>query len=484
MSESESEEEDDEGSDDYEFVDTAVGAASSPPQHLPRKSLSKGAAPGQSWPTGYVGAAPAQAPAQALQQQQPLAYGQSLSMVSYAPPPPPPSALPAPSAPGSFGSFASNATATTPGFSFGAPSSSGFGGFAAPATAPSTGGGGGLFGNAPPSTGGSLFGSTTPSTGGGLFGSAAPQPPFKTPAFGVISTPSSAGLFGTTAPSTTGNVFGSSNVFGSTSSTIAAPTGFGAAAAAASTPSSDSLFGGASASADGAPRPSGFGVPDVPTSGLFCAPSSNKSIFAQPATTTGSAFGAPSTGSIFSEATPAGGLFGGAPPPPPAVATTGFGGFGGFDSAAAASKGLGGFGSAAPATGNLFGGFGASNSTSSAPKIDPFGSPAGTSLFSILNDADVLGFDSGANRGMDRPSASSPLSYLNSADAREKTAQTIQSQFKPVDLTKEMAETYYYGRQDSDKNFGAGDVNAFWLDYAEWDESLGGSFLSQVLLSS
>ncbi|OAQ32376.1 hypothetical protein K457DRAFT_135295 [Linnemannia elongata AG-77] len=70
-------------------------------------------------------------------------------------------------------------------------------------------------------------------------------------------------------------------------------------------------------------------------------------------------------------------------------------------------------------------------------------------------------------------------SYLNSAEAREKTAQTVQSQFKPVDLTKEMAETYYYGRQDSDKNLGAGDVNAFWLDYAEWDESLGGSFLSQ-----
>lgn len=144
------------------------------------------------------------------------------------------------------------------------------------------------------------------------------------------------------------------------------------------------------------------------------------------------------------------------------------------------SKGFGVFGSAAPATGNLFGGFGASN-TSSAPKTDPFGSPAGASLFSVLNDADTLVFEAGGDRDRDRSLRyMDTSSYLNSAEAREKTAQTVQSQFKPVDLTKEMAETYYYGRQDSDKNLGAGDVNAFWLDYAEWDESLGGSFLSQV----
>ncbi|KAG9065566.1 hypothetical protein KI688_001854 [Linnemannia hyalina] len=437
-------EDEDEDSDDYEFVETAVSAAVPPPQPQAQAQLQQ-----QSW-----AAAP--------------------------PPPPPLSALPAPSAPGSFGSSASNATTTTPSFSFGARSSNAFGGFAAPATAPTTGGGGGggLFGSAAPSTGGSLFGSTTPSTGGSLFGGAPPpggtplfggQPPSKSLAFGVTSTPSSAGLFGTTTTSTTGNMIGSSNVFGSASSTIAAPTGFGATAAAvASTPSSGSLFGGA-------PRPSEFGVPAVHTSGLFGAPSSNKSIFAQPATTTKSAFGAPSsTGSIFGEVAPTGRLFGGALPPP--ASATGFGGFG---SAAPASKGFGGFGSAASTTGNLFGGFGASNNTSSAPKIDPFGSPAGTSLFSVLNDVDVLGFDSGGDQGRDRNRYLATSLYFNSAEAREKTAQTVQSQFKPIDLTKEMAETYYYGRQDFDKNLGAGDVNAFWLDYAEWDESLGGSFLSQ-----
>ncbi|KAF9547416.1 hypothetical protein EC957_008425 [Mortierella hygrophila] len=412
------EDEDEEGSDDYEFVETAASAAIPPPR-----------------------------PQQQQQQSNLMSYAQSWAAASPPPPPPLPSALPTPCAPGSFGSSASNATTTTPSFSFGARSSSAFGGFAAPATAPSTGGGG-FSGSVAPSTGTSLFGSTTPSTGGSLFGSAAPpggtplfggQPPSKTPAFGVTSTPSSAGLFGTTTTSTIGNVIGSSNVFGSTSSTIAAPTGFGAAAAAASTPSSGSLFG---------------------------APSSNKSIFAQPATTTGSAFGAPSsTGSIFGEVAPTGRLLGGAPPP---AAATGFGGFG---SAAPASKGFGGFGSAASTTGKLFGGFGASNNTSSAPKIDPFGSPAGASLFSVLNDVDTLGFDSGGDRDRNR--------YFNSAEAREKTAQTVQSQFKPVDSTKEMAETYYYGRQDSDKNLSVGDVNAFWLDYAEWDESLGGSFLSQ-----
>lgn len=487
MSESESEDEDDEDdedADDYEFVGAA--APPPPPPHLQQQQQQqqpRHTRAALSLPRGYVGQAPAQS--QSQPQQLYMSYDRSSSMVGSAAPPP----LSAPSAPGSFGFSASNATATS-GFSFGVPSSTAFGSFAAPATAPSTGGGGGLFGSTAPSTGGGLFGGTTLSTEGSLFGSAAlpggttlfgSQPPFKTPAFGIISTPSSAGLFGTTTASTTGNAFGSSNVLGSTSSTSAAPTGFGAATAASSTPSFGGLFGDASTSADGAPRPSGFGVPDVPASGLFGAPSSNKSIFAQPASTTGSAFGAPSsTGSIFSEAPPAGGLFGGAPPPPPPppFATTGFG-FGGFGSATPASKGFGGFGSAAPANGNLFGGFGASTSTSSAPRTDPFGSSAG-GLFSVLNDADFLSSDAGGDRERDRSVTNSSSLYLNSAEAREKTAQTIQSQFKPVDLTKEMAETYYYGRQDSDKNFGAGDVNAFWLDYAEWDESLGGSFLSQV----
>jgi hypothetical protein len=192
----------------------------------------------------------------------------------------------------------------------------------------------------------------------------------------------------------------------------------------------------------------------------------------------------PSTpGNVFGS-TSGGGLFGGNPAfgsdaGAPSKAAPSCGLFGGVP--APANSAFGGFGSSAPAN-NVFGGFGASSGTLIAQTVDPFGSPAGVSLNPILNDADSLGFGSGGLRGgSDRSSyISSSASYLNSAEAREKTAQTVQSQFKPVDLTKEMAETYYYGRQDSDKNLGASDVNAFWLDYAEWDESLGGSFLSQV----
>ncbi|KAF8923577.1 hypothetical protein BGZ58_002779 [Dissophora ornata] len=64
--------------------------------------------------------------------------------------------------------------------------------------------------------------------------------------------------------------------------------------------------------------------------------------------------------------------------------------------------------------------------------------------------------------------------------ARQQTAQMQQQQqFKPVDLTKEMAETYYWGRQDKAVETGNSDVNAFWMDFVEWDESKGGLFLSQ-----
>lgn len=59
----------------------------------------------------------------------------------------------------------------------------------------------------------------------------------------------------------------------------------------------------------------------------------------------------------------------------------------------------------------------------------------------------------------------------------------VTNQFKPVDLTKEMAETYYYNRQDfwtSTRN----EANVFWLDYVQWDESKGGSFLSQVTIQT
>ncbi|KAG0308260.1 hypothetical protein BGZ97_000117 [Linnemannia gamsii] len=445
-SESDDDDEDDQNSDEYEVVESIT--------------------------TSAVGAAKtAAAPLAFAQAQHNQGYGCSA-------PPPPPLARSAPSAPGSFGSFGSPAsTIAPPTFSFGASSTT-----PASAVAPSpfkfgaipSTSGTGLFGA--PSTGGSLFGGA-PSTGTSLFGTANPS---TTPAFGVTSTPSSAGLFGTLSATGTGGVFGNSNVFGSASSTTAVPAsaGFGAAAVtAASTAYSGGLFGGSGVSAGGPTRPTGFGAPDLPPPSSFGAPSTKNSMFDLNTTpgpsTPGNVFGSTSGGGLFggnpafgsdagapSKAAPSCGLFGGVPAP--------------------ANSAFGGFGSSAPAN-NVFGGFGASSGTLIAQTVDPFGSPAGVSLNPILNDADSLGFGSGGLRGgSDRSSyISSSASYLNSAEAREKTAQTVQSQFKPVDLTKEMAETYYYGRQDSDKNLGASDVNAFWLDYAEWDESLGGSFLSQ-----
>ncbi|KAF9179892.1 hypothetical protein BGZ50_006593 [Haplosporangium sp. Z 11] len=78
-----------------------------------------------------------------------------------------------------------------------------------------------------------------------------------------------------------------------------------------------------------------------------------------------------------------------------------------------------------------------------------------------------------------------PITQLNNHhEARERSAQTVQKQFKPVDLTKEMAETYYWDRQDQAIEWGRKDVNAFWLDLLEWDESLGGSFLSQNFVAN
>ncbi|KAF9930409.1 hypothetical protein FBU30_000540 [Linnemannia zychae] len=61
---------------------------------------------------------------------------------------------------------------------------------------------------------------------------------------------------------------------------------------------------------------------------------------------------------------------------------------------------------------------------------------------------------------------------------KARSAQIMKKQFKPVDLTKEMAETYYYGRQDIRKDSYADKPNLFWLDLVQWDESKG-SFLSQ-----
>ena len=62
---------------------------------------------------------------------------------------------------------------------------------------------------------------------------------------------------------------------------------------------------------------------------------------------------------------------------------------------------------------------------------------------------------------------------------RAMAERTLQSRFKPLDLTKEMAETYYYSREDIVEHDDQS-VNLFWLDLAQWDNSKGGSFLSQV----
>ncbi|KAI8597784.1 hypothetical protein EDD21DRAFT_384542 [Dissophora ornata] len=66
---------------------------------------------------------------------------------------------------------------------------------------------------------------------------------------------------------------------------------------------------------------------------------------------------------------------------------------------------------------------------------------------------------------------------------RERSEQILQNQFKPVDLTKEMAETYYYGREDF-KSVDNSVANVFWLDLASWDGSKGGSFLSQNFVAN
>ncbi|KAG0091197.1 hypothetical protein BGZ92_001279 [Podila epicladia] len=61
---------------------------------------------------------------------------------------------------------------------------------------------------------------------------------------------------------------------------------------------------------------------------------------------------------------------------------------------------------------------------------------------------------------------------------RKEAERAVKRQFKPLDLTKEMGETYYYNRRDiapSDKN----EANLFWLDFIQWVQSQSGSFLSQ-----
>lgn len=63
------------------------------------------------------------------------------------------------------------------------------------------------------------------------------------------------------------------------------------------------------------------------------------------------------------------------------------------------------------------------------------------------------------------------------------SARLMESRFKPVDLTKEMAETYYHGRQDFKQEHTQPDEpNLFWLDFVQWNETQGRSFLSHVRL--
>ncbi|KAK3845352.1 MAG: hypothetical protein J3R72DRAFT_41348 [Linnemannia gamsii] len=511
-------EESDDDSEDFEFVERS--APPPPPLAAP---MARG---------GFGSAAPPPPPTQS-QQQAAYAYAQpfagaamkkkcapvrsmpssAMSMSMAAPGAPPP---------GSFGSLTSAPVGAS--FSFGTTSS------IAPSSS-SLSGGGSLFGTAPP-FGGSAFGAapaggSVSGSGSSLFSGAAATgssgafsafgstgasgasatAPSTTSMFGSASTPSSGGLFGSASTPSSGGLFGSTStpsgsLFGSTST----PSGslFGA-------PPSGSVFGGGKFA--NPPAPSTFGLPINPpppgSFGSFGAPttSSTTSIFdlyAPPPGTVSesSVFGAntgpslleskPPLPSLFNVALPAVAtdLFGGKPAPASDSFQSAFGApkpapaTGGLFGAPAIGGGGFGFGSAANNnSNNLFGGFGAPSRTSGA-LMNPFGSPDGSSTGGtrpdpILNNSDPsLGFGL-ASYGSGRTTSSSSSGYLNSPDAREKTAQTVQSQFKPVDLTKEMAETYYWARQDVAVNLGAGDVNAFWLDYAEWDESLGGSFLSQ-----
>jgi len=68
------------------------------------------------------------------------------------------------------------------------------------------------------------------------------------------------------------------------------------------------------------------------------------------------------------------------------------------------------------------------------------------------------------------------------SELREEMTRTIENRFKPVDLTKEMAETYYYGRQDISLSVGAesNQPNSFWLDLVQWQDTHDSSFLSHV----
>ncbi|KAG0277719.1 hypothetical protein BGZ95_005470 [Linnemannia exigua] len=527
-------EESDNDSDDFEFVERSAPPPPPPSgaAYMNHGRLGSAVPPPPPPPSGaaymnhggFGSAAPPPPPPQLQYQQSSFAQQPSAAATRSAPlhRSAPSAAMPSaiavsmaapgsPPTPGSFGFLSPAPAPIGASFSFGLTSS------VAPSSSSSSGGGGGsLFGAAPPSgrsafgapagestfgapAGGSVFGG-----GNSLFSGAAATfgatgtsgalatVPSTIPAFGSTSTPSSSGLFGSTFTPSSGNLFGE-----------------------ASTPSTSSVFGvppsGSALGSGNAATPSTFGLPtNAPPPGSFgsfgaSTTTTTTSIFEPSSSPQGSApkssvFGTNTGPSLLESMPPLSSLFANATLP--AAATNLFGGksapasdssqsaFGApRQSPAAPPGGLigipaigGGFGSAANnSSNNLFGGFRATSLTSST-LVNPFGSPAASStgdprLDSILNNSDPP-LEFGLDSFKSGRTTSSSSGYLNSVEAREKTSQTVQSQFKPVDLTKEMAETYYWARQDVAK-MGAGDVNAFWLDFAEWDESLGGSFLSQ-----
>ena len=81
-----------------------------------------------------------------------------------------------------------------------------------------------------------------------------------------------------------------------------------------------------------------------------------------------------------------------------------------------------------------------------------------------------------------RSKSKKKMAIRNVMEERSRSERIVRNQFKPVDLTKEMGETYYYDRDDFRKYGHFDEANLFWLDLAQWDESKG-SFLSQVSFS-
>ncbi|KAF9111333.1 hypothetical protein BGX27_005066 [Mortierella sp. AM989] len=200
---------------------------------------------------------------------------------------------------------------------------------------------------------------------------------------------------------------------------------------------------GSTAFGFGATAPStGFGArpQTAPATSLFGQSSTQGSLFAQSqAPAAGGLFGQPSTqGSLFaqSQAPAAGGLF---------------------------SFGSTSLGSTSTVTGgsSLFG-----STTAQTASLPP--PPQANIAMNAFGGARTI----------------QPQPNMAYQQKRAQTEEMMKQQQKPVDLTKEMAETYYWGRQDSAYECGKKDVNAFWLDFVEWDESEGGSFLSENFVAN